>query len=864
MRNTITKAESRTHGNANPDSGHLLLATIQGDGTAANLLKLRGLTEERIRTRLNSLDKEPTTLVQEIVHKAHQIAAPFGVSEPSPLHLLAAMTSFTESRAVKALEKFGLTPTNIRTQALRCLTGVTEERGNIAGRQASLSIDCSESIQPLEQLQNLSPRKSINREINPSSSVSTPSSQAARREAPIQSTEIRTNTLLKAGADLERKQKATRAKRAMPDSIPVALEVELGEPLASNTANTSVPLETQSETQLETTLDFGFQLPVNEFPLVATLGRNLTADAAAGQLDKVIGRTKEMERIADVLNKRRGNCPCLIGPSGVGKTAIVEGLAIRLSTGEAKGLGNRIVIEVRPTDLLVGTSVRGALSERLTQLREEVAAAKGQVILFFDEFHTLLSSNDGADAVQELKTSLGRGELPCIAATTNEEYARQIESDPALARRFTSIEVAEPSTDEAMEILRGIEQAYSEHHGVEFAPEALEAAVRLSARYINERVLPDKAIALLDLAGARAQRAEKDFVNGDDVAHVLAEQIGIPANRLAASDKDRLLKLEDHLANRIIGHSHVLSALGETLRRNAAGFRSGRPIGSFLFLGPTGVGKTETAKALDEFLFAGSNTMIRLDMSEFAEAHAVARLVGAPPGYIGHEEGGQLTEAVRRRPYSVVLLDEIEKANPEVLQVLLQVLDDGRLTDGLGRTVVFENTVIVMTSNLGSNLKTRRRNVGFGSARDIEEIPDFTDTIIAAARNALLPELWNRIDEPLVFAPLERSEIAEIASLMLKQVKKQLLSEQDIQLILGEGVVDTLVANGGFDSDFGARPMRRTIQRLVEGPVAKMVLNNDVLPGEAVEATGNGKTLKIKPVSERSSPPLDVDSSVIE
>ncbi|HUT77543.1 MAG TPA: AAA family ATPase, partial [Polyangia bacterium] len=398
----------------------------------------------------------------------------------------------------------------------------------------------------------------------------------------------------------------------------------------------------------------------------------------------------------------------------------------------------------------------------------------------------------------------------------------------------------------------GIAPAYAAHHQVAFPAPTLAAAVRLSARYVQDRALPDKAVALLDLAGARARRSGAAEVRPEDVAAVLAERLHVPPERLTSSDRQRLLDLEDELATRVVGHRHVLGAIAETLRRNAAGFRSERPIGSFLFLGPTGVGKTETAKALAELLFPGADSMVRLDMTEFSEPHAVARLLGAPPGYIGHEDGGQLTEAVRRRPYRLVLLDEIEKAHREVIQVLLQVLDDGRLTDGRGRTVSLKNTVIVMTSNLGADLRELalpRRKVGFGTAGAAEEAQGapVAERILAAARAALPPELWNRIDEPLVFSPLTSDEVRDIAGLMLEGIAVQLRSEHDVELRATGAAVDALIRCGGFDPELGARPMRRTIQRLVEGPVARLVLGGEVAAGDGILVDGDDDGVLVLP-----------------
>ncbi|MCP4680354.1 MAG: ATP-dependent Clp protease ATP-binding subunit, partial [Deltaproteobacteria bacterium] len=839
MKEIIARAADISAKNNNClDTGYLLLAMITEHGTVAKLLKLQGLTETKIKNHLRDLNDEPSDLWLDVTKKAQHIADTFRVRDPSPLHLLAAVAGFKSSRAVGVFEKFNLDAMAIHTTALRCLTGITGEHNFEDARDTCPPVYRSEALPLAEELQTLSSSQAIEHPAPPRREYHQLGN--SHKQATPQNG-LRAKQLIEMGRELEQKQ---RKKRATQLTTRQAQPSPLQDGIASATPFEKEPPPTSvGPVRHILPIAQDFELLADQFPLLSSIGRNLSGEAHQGKLDEIIGRSREMERMTDILNKRRANSPCLVGPAGVGKTAIVEGLALKLSRGEAPELGDRVIIELRPADLLSGTSVRGALSERLGQLQKEVADSDGRVILFFDEIHALLCSNDGADAIQELKTALGRGELPCIAATTDEEYIQRIEVDPALARRFTPVEVNEPNESDAIRILEGVEPVYRSHHDVEFSTEALTAAVRLSMRYINERALPDKAIALLDLAGARARRGDKKKVEAADVAHILAEQLDVPIERLAANNYERLLNLEEELAQHIVGHRHVLAALGETLRRNAAGFRSGRPIGSFLFLGPTGVGKTETAKALADFLFPGGSAMVRLDMSEFSEAHAVARLIGAPPGYIGHEEGGQLTRAVRRRPYCLVLLDEVEKAHQDVLKVLLQILDDGRLTDGLGRTVTFENTVIVMTSNLGSNLRTHRRHVGFGAARKTEEMGDLTESILSSVREVMPPELWNRIDDPLVFQPLDRNEVALVASLMLKHISEQLHKEHDVMIQLGDGAIEALIAAGGYDPDLGARPMRRTIQRLVEGPVAHMVLSGDALAGDTVNVTGAGGDL---------------------
>jgi ATP-dependent Clp protease ATP-binding subunit ClpC len=583
------------------------------------------------------------------------------------------------------------------------------------------------------------------------------------------------------------------------------------------------------------------------FPLLARIGRNLTAAALAGEIDPVVGRDAEIDRLLDVLGRRRANNPVLVGPPGVGKTAIVEGLALRLvnDASIAGSLANRVLIEVSAGALVSGTGVRGALAEKLRTLRDEVRRAGGRVLLFLDEIHAIAGGDGPDDLANELKSALARGELPCIGATTEAEYRRYFERDPALVRRFSRIDVGEPSPADAVEILRGITPKYELHHGVAYDPAAVRAAVELTVRYVPEGHLPDKAIAVLDLAAARVRRRGGSVVEVASVARVVAEQAHVPVERLLMRDADRLLKLEEYLAERIVGQREAIARIADALRKGAAGFRGRRPLGTFLLLGPTGVGKTETAKAISDLLFPSSG-VTRFDMSELSEAHAVARLLGAPPGYVGHEDGGQLTEAVRRRPYQLVLLDEIEKAHPEVLLALLPLLDEGRLTDGRGRTVDFTNTVIVMTSNLGANAAlTPARRVGFGAEPERASSGD-RERALAAARKALPPELWNRIDEPLWFAPLGPEEVRAVAMRALGEVVAVMRREHQVAVEVEPSVVDALIAAGGFDRELGARPMKRCVGRLVEAPLASAVLAGTIRRGQVVTLRGEGDRVRIE------------------
>ncbi|KYF86828.1 peptidase, partial [Sorangium cellulosum] len=588
-----------------------------------------------------------------------------------------------------------------------------------------------------------------------------------------------------------------------------------------------------------------FTLDRARFPALASLGHNLSLAAAQGELEPIVGREREIEQALDVLAKRHANNPCLLGPAGVGKTSVARGIAHRLAFEEREP---RIVVELVPSELLAGTGARGALSERLSALRAELREAGGRVILFIDGMSELFGSGALDEAMAELKLALARGELTLIGTATPEEYRKSIEVDPALARRFTVVEIDEPEEDEAFLLLQSVAVGLGAHHGLAFTDEALASAVAWSVRYLPGRALPDKALSILDLAGARTRRRARPpesaraelrdparQVGPAEVAEVVAELADLPVERLLETDRERMLALETLLADRVVGHGEALARIARVLRRNAAGLRARRPIGSFLLLGPTGVGKTETAKAIAEALFHSPDAMTRLDFSEYAESHAVARLVGAPPGYVGHEAGGQLTEAVRRRPYQVVLLDEIEKAHRDVLEAFLQVFDEGRLTDGRGRRVDFTNTVLVMTSNLGAaeaGALRSERAVGFARASGAVSPERLGEAMLSAARAALPPELYNRIDEVLCFSPLTRADVAEITRRLLGGLERE-LEARGVELEVEPAAIDALLDAGGFDPELGARPMKRTIARLIEAPLAELILRGQLEEGSA-------------------------------
>lgn len=634
-------------------------------------------------------------------------------------------------------------------------------------------------------------------------------------------------------------------------------------------------------------------------PLLDQYTRDLTLAAKQDELDPVIGRDKEIQRIIQILIRRTKNNPVLIGEPGVGKSAVVEGLAQRIAQGSIpEMLVGKRVLSVDLGSMVAGSKYRGEFEERVKNLLAEVRKA-GNILLFIDEIHTIVGAGQAEgslDAANIMKPALARGELQCIGATTLDEYRKHIEKDAALERRFQPVTVGEPTTEEALAILHGLRDRYEAHHKVRITDEALSAAVSLSDRYIADRFLPDKAIDLMDEAASRVriqtytappdvkeqeqqleavviekkdaisrqdfekaaslrdqerclrqeidlkraawsqrQSTARDVVTEEDIAAIVASWTGIPAQRMTENEADRLLHLEEILHSRLIGQEEAVSAVARAIRRARAGLKDPkRPIGSFIFLGPTGVGKTELCRALGEAMFGDEDAVIRIDMSEYMEKHTTSRLVGSPPGYVGYEEGGQLTEAVRRRPYSVVLLDEVEKAHPEVFNILLQILEDGRLTDNTGRVVSFKNTVIVMTSNAGAHTGVAERSLGFGagSMADSRHYERMKDAVMKEVKEVFRPEFINRVDELIVFHPLEEMHIRAIVDMMLRQVSAR-LRERGITLHWDEDAA-ALLAHEGYDAKYGARPLRRVIQRRVEDALSEEVIAGKIALGDTV------------------------------
>ncbi|WP_280217565.1 ATP-dependent Clp protease ATP-binding subunit [Nocardia neocaledoniensis] len=660
-----------------------------------------------------------------------------------------------------------------------------------------------------------------------------------------------------------------------PDSV--AAQALMAGIAATQSGNSAGPAASQGGTPAK-------RQRKSDTPTLDEYGRDLTAEAREGLVDPVVGRAEEIEQTIEILSRRRKNNPVLIGDPGVGKTAIVEGLAQRIVNDDVPAtLADRRVIALDIGTLVAGSKYRGEFEERLTKILDEVRAHKDEQIVFIDELHTIVGAGGGGegsmDAGNLLKPALARGDLHVVGATTIDEYRKHIEKDAALERRFQPVLVSEPSVEDTIEILRGLADVYEEHHQVRYSDESLVAAAQLSDRYITDRFMPDKAIDLIDQAGARVRLRsgtpdpeakardeeiarlyrEKDAaVDNEDyekatalkaeiaakeeelaesgelaaepevdvlaIAEVISRQTGIPVADLTAEEKQRLLALEDVLHKRVIGQDEAIVAVAEAVRRARAGLKDpNRPIGSFLFLGPTGVGKTELAKALAEAVFGDEDRLIRFDMSEFQEKHTVSRLVGAPPGYVGYDDAAQLTDKVRRQPYSVILFDEVEKAHPDVFNVLLQLLDDGRVTDSKGRTVDFKNTIVIMTSNIGSDLILAAPEGDLDSV-----VPQLEERL----RGHFRPEFLNRIDEQIVFHRLDKTQLERIVNLILDKTRR-LLAAQDIELDISDAAVDWL-GERGFQPEFGARPLRRTVQRELDNRVSRLLLDGGLEPGATV------------------------------
>lgn len=766
-------------------SAHLLAAIASEASLASELLLERRLSAEQLLRAARSASDDEEDALARAEQRARELATRMRGPEPSALHLLVALLSVKSCAAYRVLDQFGIDVVHLRLRAMNIGLGRLQRRAPERALSARRAVTVP-----------LTPRPSA---IRPRSASPAPTVQSPQVKAP-----------------------APTAHRTLAPVVPINAPSERGPGAVPKL--TIADAKRAARHKKKRPAEGRFTLDPKRFKYLTEVGINWCLKAELGEVD-VVERPAEVEFLLDVLAKKDANNPCLVGPSGVGKSALVRALASRIVEGAANGLDDRILIEIRIADLIAGTGVRGALAERIDGLRRELGQAEGRVVLVFEDLHLLFAPDVADECGAVLRRALTDGALPCVGVSTPESFARWIESDAALSRCFTRVDVEEPDEDLCAEILERASERLAKHHHVSFEPEALRQAVVWSKRYVSERALPDKAIAIVDLAAARVRRRGGTQVDREQVARVVSERTSVPMDRLLENDGQRLLNLEHALAERVVGHEAAIAKMSRIIRRNGAGLGGNRPIGTFLLLGPTGVGKTETAKAIAHALFGSETALTRLDLSEYSEPHAVARLIGSPPGYVGHEAGGQLTEAVRRRPYQVLLFDEVEKAHPEVLETFLPLLDEGRLTDGRGRTVDFCNTVVVLTSNIGAAeaVGTSRRRVGFSSG---ESLATADELVIDAAKRALAPEFFNRLDEVLVFEPLSRERVTEIARRCLQKLVDSVMAQRNIELRVDASVVDLLLEQGGYDAQLGARPMKRAIARLVEGPLAECLLGS--------------------------------------
>ncbi|MEN9580689.1 MAG: hypothetical protein RJA70_3698 [Pseudomonadota bacterium] len=811
-------------------SAHLLAAIADLPGVASDLLRERGLSAEALLKAARTSTDDDADPIRGAVQRAREVATSLRASEPGALHLLVALLGARRCAGYRVLDQFGVDVARLRVTATNAgLEGLGRRR--VVART----------------------EESNEREERGARGAQAP--HAAMQQAPRTNRAV-TVSLTPKPVPITRRPTSDPRAEELPEAPGLQPEVALAvAALEQKDTEQKDPGAFKNTRRKRSSKHARFVLDARNFKLLNSIGRNLTLAAANGELQPVVGRDAEVDQVLDVLAKREGHNPCLVGVSGVGKTSIVHGVAQRIARGAESSLDERVIVEVFTSELLAGTGVRGSLAQRVSDLKKEVQAAEGRVVLFFDEAHQLFSADAGEELAAELKRALGASELPCIGATTPADFQRCFEADPTLLRRFSRLDIEEPDRLRALEILESLAPGFERHHQVRFTAEALQHAVDWSARYITGRALPDKAIALIDLAGARARRRGASEVRSDEIAELVSETAQVPVERLLESDGERLLNLERTLATRVVGHSAHLQRMARIIRRNAAGLGANRPIGTFLLLGPTGVGKTESAKAIAAVLFGSEQAMTRLDLSEYSEAHAVARLIGAPPGYVGHEAGGQLTEAVRRRPYQVLLFDEIEKAHTDVLETFLPLFDEGRLTDGRGRTVDFTKTVIILTSNIGAReaIESGARRLGFGPREGVQVAQAGTsERVIAVAREQLSPEFFNRLDEVLVFGGLARAEVEEIARRLLQQLTDTVYAQRGVELRIEPCVVNLLLTEGGFDSALGARPMKRAIARHVEAPLAEALLSERVRSGDFVVLSASGAEVAIRVEAART------------
>lgn len=838
-------------------SAHVLLCLFIVENQARRFLNDHGLELSQLIESMDAIPQERPQIWNEIYNRAHDIARVQEERTMSSLHMLVSLCSFVDCSAYGLLKSQHIVPSDIRNdlmgQLLSTPQGAFESE---TPSPAPLPRFGGGHSPPPAGAPAPKPRA-----VGLTSRTTHALAERFRNAVEGDGDEVEVEHISKPAKPLLRPLSETLSKIPIPSTQRLSRRrseqqptVNVDESVSPQSTPAKRATQKRRPTPVKAFRPEAYRLPPREFPLLSRLGRNLSESAIEGKLDVAIGRDDIILRLIDTLNKRRSNNPLLVGEPGVGKTAIVEGFVRHLidqaREGIPTGLEQRIVVSIEASAMVAGTSVRGAFAERMTQLKQEVQRANGRVIVFFDELHHWIGaggSNDGgSDASGELKSALARGEFPCIGATTWAEYTQYIEPDSAFTRRFETVRVSEPDMASTLRIVTGMRDTYEAHHHIEIPNDTIDFAVKLAHRYLPNRRNPDKSFGVIDFAGALARRAREDVLSKETVARAVADQAGIDPSRLMMADKEHYANLHSLLGEEIVGQENAVDRAAALLQRNYAGFSAGRPIGSFLFLGPTGVGKTEFARAIARVLFGSDDAMLRIDMSEYMEAHSIARLIGAPPGYVGHDSAGLLTEPIRRSPYQLVLLDEIEKAHPDVLNLLIQVLDEGRLTDSRGNTVDFTSSIVVMTTNLGAELLTEsssQRTVGFASNSNADHNEELARR---EAQKYFRPEIWNRIDEVIVFPALTKSQIARIAKRMLHASSQRLEQQRNISFECEDDVVDLLVRSGGYDTEFGARPMRRTIERVVEQFVAQMILEGEAQSGDILHLGVENDTLVLR------------------
>ena len=854
------------------NSVHLLIGALLVESPARELLLEAGIDEATALDVYERLEdpgdrEDGAEVLKEINRLAEGLAENVGSREVTPTVLLASMLRVRHALASKVLEAGGVNVPGLRAKLIGHVTLANDRAGITGQRQAPRQMETG--LSGTTSLTGLSRTDLRAPEPLPSRRLQLP------MQAPIEH--------LLRERDPPRTQSQARPEQQRLPEMVRPLEPAVSPPTSLAPQNPtprnlepvlppqSVKPETRGVEQAPrpapprkvepsaSTHRNVFVLEQAQYPTLLEIGRNLTQAALNGEIDPIFGRDAIIDAVIDVLLMKQVNNPCLIGEAGVGKTAVVEGLALRLAGNvEQYGrLGSAVIIEIQTSALLAGTALRGAFSERMRKLRDEVAKAEGQVLVFMDEIHTIMGAGTGdgpLDAANDLKSALSRGKFPLIGATTRTEYERHIEKDPAMERRFQTVDVPEPSATEAIAILSGVAPVYAKHHQVLYSHEAIQSAVHLSKRFITDRCLPDKAIAVLDRAGAQTRRAGRPQVLVDDVARAVHQLTAVPMDRLLADERGRIRDLAGDLQARIVGHDAAMQRVARRIQRNYAGFSGDRPLASLLFVGAPGVGKTETARALAQALFVVDDALVRFDMTEFSEAHSVAKLIGSPPGYVGHAQAGQLAHALQKRPYRVLLFDEIDRAAPEVLSLLLQLLDAGRIKDAHGQIVDVRNCIVVMTSNLGAELLVQgvRRKVGFGQfdaapPEHLEQDPALENAVIERAKSALPPEFWSRIDEPIVFRPLGLAAARQIAIRHLELGAQRLYDARLIRYTATDAVVDLLL-DGGLDPAHGARSLRSRVESLVEAFVTDCILDGQLQTGmEVVLTVVNGRVALAEP-----------------